>query len=100
MTRAWPTVPFTRRRMRITQNQAIASRRTFCSVVRFSSGLAGLVFLAFLRHRDWAIGLYWCGIFHARFLEQLAVRAAFANFKLHEVGGIVARRTRRTKLSF
>src|SRR5215475_12153322 len=100
ITRAWPTVPLTRSRIRMTQNHAIASRRTFCCVVRFSSGLAGFVCLAglaFMRHRDRAIGLDGRGVFHAGILEQLAVGTALANFQLHEVGGINARITRRTK---
>src|SRR5262249_49059698 len=100
MTRAWPTVPLTSTKMRMTQNHAIASRVTFCCVLRFSSDffcLSGLAGLVFMRHRDWAVGLHGSGIFHARLFQKLAVRAALANFELHKVGRINACITRRTK---
>src|SRR5215813_5080462 len=100
ITRAWPTVPLTSTKMRMTQNQAMASRVTFCWVVRFSSDffcLSGLAGLVFMRHRDWAVGLYGSGTFHAGLFQKLPVRAALANFELHEVGRINARITRRTK---
>src|SRR5215470_16016052 len=100
MTRAWPIVALIRRKTRITQNQAIASRRIFCSVVSFSSGLAGFVFLVFMRHRDRSVGLHGSGVFRAGIFEQLAVGPAFANFELHKVGGINTRVTRRAEGAF
>src|SRR6267142_2289372 len=99
MTRAWPTVPFTRRKTRATQNQAMASRRIFCCVVSFSSTFAGCARLVFMRHRDRAIGLNGCSVFQAGILKELAIRTAFANFELHEVGRINARITRRTEVA-
>src|SRR5215467_10253219 len=105
MTRAWPTVALIRRKTRITQNQASASRRIFCSVVRFSSDWADFPFfdlagLTFMGHRDWAVGLDWRRVLNAGIFQQLPVCAAFANFQLHEVGWINARITRRTKIAF
>ena len=38
ITRAWPIAPLISRKTSPTQNQAIISRRTFCSTVRFSLG--------------------------------------------------------------
>src|SRR5579864_520288 len=96
MTRAWPTVPLISKKIRMTQNQAIISRHTFCCVVSFSSGCVFFC-LAFMRHRNGSIGLYCGGVLHSRVFHQLSVGAAFANFELHKVRGIVARITRRAK---
>src|SRR5229473_4743672 len=49
MTRAWPIAPLMRRKTRPTQNQAMISRRIFCSVVSFSCGFFGVV--SFTDHR-------------------------------------------------
>src|SRR5207302_6499522 len=99
ITRAWPTAALIRRKIRMTQVHAMTSRRTFCCGVRFSSGLRCFGCLAFMRHRDWAVGLNWRGIFDAGIFEELAVRAAFANLKLHEIGWINTRITRRTEVA-
>src|SRR5579859_1610033 len=100
MTRAWPIEALISKKMRMTQNHARASRRTFCSVVRWSSGFTGLEFLVFMRHRDRAVGLDGRGILHAGIFQKLAIRTALANFELHEVGEINTRITRRTKVTF
>src|SRR5260221_13542374 len=94
MTRAWPTVALMRRKIRMTQVHAMTSGRTFCCGVRFSSGLDFFVGLAFMRHRDWAVGLNGRGDLHTGIFEELAVCAAFANLELYAVGGINARITR------
>src|SRR5580704_1002651 len=99
ITRAWPMVPLIRRKARPTQNQAMISRWIFVFTGRFSSSCV-FFFSAFTFHRHWALGGRGFTAVTLDSFAGLAVGSAFAHFQLHEIGRIVPRITRRTKLAF
>src|SRR6266849_7272169 len=97
ITRAWPMVPLISMKARATQNQAMISRWTRWPTGRFASVSFSLVLAsAFMFHR---YGTFGCGVvalIAVRRVIRFAIRAAFADFQLHQVRGIDACVTRRT----
>src|SRR5580693_1857720 len=99
ITRAWPMVPLIKRKARPTQNHAIISRWILVFTGRFSSSCV-FFFSAFTFHRHWALGGRGFTAVTLDSFAGLAVGGAFAHFQLHEIGRVVPRITRRTKLAF
>src|ERR1700719_1202646 len=96
ITRACPMAPLMSRNTSPTQNQAMISRRTFCSTVSFSgSTFSRLAFSCFTS----AFSTFTFHRYGRRF-AQLADPRALPHLKLHEVGRIVSCVTRRTKVPF
>src|SRR5216684_1188291 len=99
ITRAWPMVPLISKKARPTQNQAMISRCKRLPIGSAGSFSASFCFFSvFMLHRHGALGL--------RGLAQIAGKrvarflVTFADFELHQVRRIIARITRRAKLSF
>src|SRR6266849_6615273 len=98
ITRAWPMVPLIRRNTSPTQNHAMISRWIFVPTGTIASCFFFLSAFTFHHHRP-LCGPGFTSIF-MQMSGRLSIRGGFADLELHQVRGIDACITRRTKAAF
>src|SRR5271170_2246584 len=81
MTRAWPSVPLMSMKARMTQNQAMISLFTFTLMGTSGSFAEAFLFFTFVSSAF---------TIHHHSFRRFVGLGAFADFELHEVGGIDA----------